>query len=152
MKKFVIVALLLAFSIGAVVALVIRMGEQKSGRLINFQKTAQTGNPQNTRYDKEILESTPAIDTLQNSLTLTIIHPQDNQVVKSGSVLIQGKTAPLVDVIINEHELVSDAKGDFSQEYVLDEGENYISIVSYDSLGNVAEQELTVISEVLEYE
>jgi hypothetical protein len=45
---------------------------------------------------------------------------------------------------VNDQELTSNADGSFSTTVLLDEGENYISVVAYDEVGNSAERELLV--------
>lgn len=81
---------------------------------------------------------------LSPNLSLEIEAPQDKAVVKSNTILIKGKTAPLADVFINEKETKSDSQGNFSFNYSLDEGENELIIAANDNNGNYAEKVLTV--------
>ena len=44
--------------------------------------------------------------------------------------------------IVNETDVNPNRDGSFSMKVMLDEGENYISIVAYDDVGNSSEREI----------
>lgn len=80
-------------------------------------------------------------------LNLEIIAPKNNITVSNSSLTIKGKTAPMVDVFVNEVETKADAQGNFSAKLVLDEGENIIVIFANDAEGNSVESELSITYE-----
>jgi hypothetical protein len=95
---------------------------------------------------EEVSSSNSVID---NTIPLEITSLQNNTTVSEGLISLSGKTAPFADVIINDIEIKADPTGLFSQSIQLDEGENYISIVSYTDTG-AAEKEIEVTWETNE--
>ena len=79
-----------------------------------------------------------------NALTLEVTAPKDQATVTTAQVTVKGKTAPLAEVAVNDQDLKADSKGNFTVTVLLDEGENYISVIANDADGNYAEKELTV--------
>lgn len=77
-------------------------------------------------------------------IDLIISTPESGITVNSSSVMVRGTTGKHVNVVINDQDLVSNTDGTFTATVLLDEGENYISIVAYDDLGNSAEREIMV--------
>lgn len=73
------------------------------------------------------------------SLTLNLSSPDDNVLVFSPNLLIQGKTLENALVLIssNSDRMISaNNKGDFSFTWNLDEGVNNLTIVAFDTAGN----------------
>lgn len=77
-------------------------------------------------------------------INLIISAPESGTTVDSSSVVVRGTTGKHVNVAINDQDLVSNTDGTFTATVLLDEGDNYISIVAYDDLGNSAEREIMV--------
>lgn len=77
-------------------------------------------------------------------ISLSISSPTNGSSVSSSGVTVNGKTAPLAEVMINDKEIKADSKGNFSTTISLDEGENIITVVANDADGNSAEKEITV--------
>ena len=88
---------------------------------------------------------TPTIAAaLSSQINLLISSPISGAEVDSTSISVMGTTGKNVNVIVNEQEITSNTDGTFKATVLLDEGENYISIVAYDELGNSAEREIMV--------
>ncbi len=84
-----------------------------------------------------------------NTFSLNITSPANNSTVKVPYVRVVGKTTPRADVFVNGMEAFADAKGNFSVNTALDEGENMIYVAANDTNGNSAEQELIVTYEII---
>lgn len=98
------------------------------------------------RENKQILTSASSSLTEENKggFYLEIISPKDKEISNTSNLVIKGKTIPFAQVFINDKETKADNKGNFSLNYLLDEGENEIIIVANDDLGNYAEKNLKV--------
>lgn len=74
------------------------------------------------------------------SFILNLDQPSDDSLIFSSSLLLSGKTAPNLEVLIsiNEEHLMIEAKpdGTFSQTLTLDEGVNNITVTSFDQTGD----------------
>ena len=101
-----------------------------------------TGIPQVSNTLQSVTPTTTAV--LSSQINLLISSPISGAEVDSTSISVMGTTGKNVNVIVNEQELISNADGTFKTTVLLDEGENYISIVAYDELGNSAEREIMV--------
>lgn len=98
--------------------------------------------PVQPKTEKTVTE-TPAV----NQIKLVVLTPKDKAVVKTSSVKVTGQTVPSIDVAINELNIKSDTKGNFSANLTLSEGDNPIIVSAFDAEGNSSEQEITVIYE-----
>ena len=82
------------------------------------------------------------------SLTLALSSPDDNLLVFSPDLLIQGKTLPNSSVLIStemqDQVIKATASGDFSQTWSLDEGVTNFTVVSFDDHGNSKTENRTV--------
>ncbi len=87
---------------------------------------------------------TASVQTFEEGLALTISQPQDKEILTTNQVTVKGKTKANAEVFVNDTELKADASGNFSALLTLDEGENYITVVANDELGNFAEKEIMV--------
>ncbi len=78
------------------------------------------------------------------SFTLTLDQPADESLTFNPSILISGKTSPLLDVLIStdKNDQVIEAKpdGTFSLTLNLDEGVNNIKVVVFDPTGDFREE------------
>ena len=102
-----------------------------------------------TQVSNKEVKDTPLptlIPTIQvvSEINLTISSPDSGITVSTNTVSIQGSTESLASVVINDVEVIANTDGSFKTILTLDEGENYISIVAYNDLGNVAEREIMV--------
>lgn len=82
------------------------------------------------------------------SLTLNLNNPDDNLLVNSPNLLIQGKTLPSIVVILSQDNkdsiLQSSNLGDFSTTITLTEGINLFSVAVFDDKGNLKQESRTV--------
>lgn len=82
------------------------------------------------------------------SLTLNISSPDQNSLVFSEDLLVQGKTSSnaVVFLSLNDNDLVleTNSKGDFSQTIKLQKGANQIYISAADSAGNTKGETRTI--------
>ncbi len=88
------------------------------------------------------------VTTLPKSLLLDLDQPDDNTLFFQVTILVSGKTGPLREVLIStdSKDLVIKSKkdGSFSTEINLDEGENVVTAVVFDSDGDSRAAERTV--------
>ncbi len=84
-----------------------------------------------------------------NEINLTISTPQSGISVDSDTIVVAGSTEPGSSVIVNDKEMIASKNGGFSVTIPLDEGENYISVVTYNEAGGVSQQELLVTRAVV---
>ncbi len=79
------------------------------------------------------------VTTKPRSLQLDLEQPEDDSLVFSDSIPVSGKTSPTTTVLIytdtNDIIIKSKPDGSFSTDLDLDEGENNITVVVFDSTG-----------------
>lgn len=82
------------------------------------------------------------------SLTLNLSSPDDNSLVFSEDLLIQGKASPKTVVILStntqDYLLEPNKQGDFSITVKLQEGLNLLSVNAFDNLGNNKSENKTI--------
>lgn len=78
---------------------------------------------------------------------LEITSPKENDVVSSSLLSIKGRTVANAEIFVNDKEAKANKNGDFSINITLEEGENILTIIMNDSLGNYIEKELIVTLE-----
>jgi cytoskeletal protein RodZ len=66
---------------------------------------------------------------------IELTSPSDNQIVKSDTISVSGKTDPGATLTINNKEVSIEEGGTFQVEFLLSEGANYIEVVSTSKLG-----------------
>jgi len=108
----------------------------------------------NTALNEEKTTLIPTINTPQNTsspqvvndsqINLIISSPVSGVTIDAATVAIIGSTEPNASIVINDAEVTANKDGSFKTSITLDEGENYISIVAYNELGNVAEREIII--------
>lgn len=167
MKKIVILFILFALSLVFAVFLVVNENQKRSSATLLYNGNTEKENKINTEFFEGKMPSAtplptgkseptlkptevPAKISMQVPLFLTISSPSNSQTVSNTSILVKGMTTPQTSVMVNEFELTADAQGAFSKSLSLDEGENYINIVAYNSEGEVVEKELIITREVQE--
>jgi hypothetical protein len=118
---------------------------QKNNPAIN--KLLGSKNGEKTKSDEIVIQPTNNIKkTIGQSekIFLQVDEPKNNITVNNPIVNISGKTTSNAYIFINEQELKADGNGSFSSATTLEEGENYILIVSSDELGNSVEKDILV--------
>lgn len=81
-------------------------------------------------------------------INLLISSPVSGVTVDSSSISVSGTTGSNINVVVNNQDLISNADGTFKTSVLLDEGENYISIVAYNDSGEVTEREILILRTV----
>lgn len=135
MKKTIIISLILSVIL---LVFVFKSGSNKSPQ----QSTSQAD------VNETVINTLKtAIDTSSSSksLDLVINEPISGTELQKSSIIIKGQVNPKAHVIVNETDVTLRVNGEFVQQVILDEGENYISIVAYDDEGNATERELLII-------
>lgn len=88
------------------------------------------------------------VTTLPKSLRLDLDEPADNSLVFQSSILVSGKTGASKDVLIStetqDQVIQSKSDGNFSSEINLDQGENVVVVVVFDTNGESRLVERTV--------
>lgn len=103
----------------------------------------------NIQYQKpkELFVNGP-VTTTPKSLILNLDQPDENALTFQSSVVVSGQTMPSVDILIStdtdDKVIKSKPDGSFSTVLNLDEGENRISVIVFDSTGDSREQDRTV--------
>lgn len=83
-----------------------------------------------------------------SSPSLTIKNPQDEDIATQSSILVSGSAKPGSTVVIStnlDDFVLTVQDGNFSQNVNLEEGENILTVTSYDSDKNKLTAEKTVI-------
>ena len=115
---------------------------QKHNPAINKLLISKSG--ETTKSDKTMIEQTNSTVGKLENIFLQVDEPKNNITVNNPIVNISGKTIPNAYIFINEQELRADINGGFVSATTLDEGENFILIVTSDDLGNSIEKDILV--------
>lgn len=125
MKKEVLIAIIIGFAIGLVIAFGIWMAN-KSLKQITPEK--ETSSPQ-------INQTTPT----PPARTLTIDNPTEDFISNQEKITVSGKATPEASVVIifqeGEKIITADSEGVFSAEITLMGGANEIKISAFDTEG-----------------
>lgn len=113
----------------------------KNNILLNQKKIPLNIKRGNDLYQ---LSSNLNKENLENAIFLEINSPKDKEIFYDPVLIIKGKTIPLADIFINDKETKADKEGNFIFNYLLDEGENDLIIITNDDNGNFMEKNLTV--------
>lgn len=100
--------------------------------------------PTDSAQGTNIAPTSPPQVITTNTINLIVTSPISGTTTDSATYEVAGSAKPNVYIVINEQELVTGSDGGFTATISLDEGDNYISIVAYDDLGNIAEREILV--------
>jgi len=132
--------ILYAIIAGALFGLVIAFGIWKADSSIKPQSAEDTQTPQ------EESKNTPSAE---NEEGITLIKPEENQVVTSEELTISGITNSQNYIIISTEDkdyfLSTDKKGAFEQDVKLISGINKITITSIDTEGKIYKKELPIV-------
>lgn len=137
MKRDIIVAVIIGFFIGAVVAIMI----------VNLPAFLKKG-PSITR-PLEPSESTGSSEPIPlGSNVLEIKEPQDGTISQDAQVNLTGKTQKgrlmIIETENEQFSLAAEEDGTFTQKIELHEGGNSITVSSYDEKGNLDTKTITV--------
>lgn len=102
-----------------------------------FMNKVKTGE----KVDIVSISRETAMDT---KFFLAVVSPKDGDILAASSVLVEGKTTPRAEIFVNDTEGLADSAGNFSVKIGLEEGENNITIMANDEVGNYAEKEIAV--------
>ena len=137
MKKEILIAILIGFVLGLVITFGIWTANKslKEGTTVN--QTQET-----------ISNTTPTL-TQEQAMPLTIISPEDNNLLNQEKVQIVGKTFPQATVATvypdGEKIIEADENGDFTLDITLVGGGNEINISVFDNQGNEAQKTLNLV-------
>jgi len=137
MKKEILIAILIGFVLGLVITFGIWTANKslKEGTTVN--QTQET-----------ISNTTPTL-TQEQAMPLTIISPEDNNLLNQEKVQIVGKTFPQATVAAvypdGEKIIEADENGDFTLDITLVGGGNEINISVFDNQGNEAQKTLNLV-------
>lgn len=139
MRKELFVAIVLGFGIGLVVVFGIitaRSALRKHNAVTNNGTTSSTISP------------TPSVIAAATN-ALTIMDPQDGEVVMTDKVTLRGKTSPGANIVISTEKTdvltAADDSGSFSSDVSLLSGANDIQVVSFNTSGDRSDTQLTVV-------
>jgi ABC-type lipoprotein release transport system permease subunit len=108
------------------------------------QVTVENEFSTSTNSPRVITGASPEEKQAAQEYFFTIISPVTHSTVNTKTVTVSGKTVPNADVYVNEIDAKANAQGDFSVNYQLEEGINYLVVGGNDTYGNYQEQELVV--------
>lgn len=143
-EKYLLLGLSL-ISVGLLVAIVYvwsnALGKSATSKPGDFLKTEQLNPPVET--------ASPAAQVSEAKVPLTIISPQNQDVVSSKTLVVSGQTLANANLTMTggKEDLISqaDENGEFSEEATLEEGDNTISITVFDEMGQQTSQTVLVI-------
>jgi len=136
MKKEVLIAIVIGFGLGLVIA----FGIWSANKALK-QPVSETAPEQ------QVLPSpTP---TLSIELFLIVNSPEDNTISEKETIIVSGQTITdtIVVLLYNQGEkiLETDENGEFNTEIPLAGGVNEIKVAAYDQDGNQVEKILSVV-------
>lgn len=146
MRREVILAIAIGFSIGLLIAAGLLLGRKTIRQGIRLfprkEKVAVSPTP------AEITEPSPLISPIA-PITLTILSPEDESIISEDKVTLEGKTESeaIISVIYEEGEALGEANenGDFEFEIPLIGGANEITVTAYSLDGEETTEIITVV-------
>lgn len=121
-----------------------RMAKQ-GGAASTEQTPTASGQPATSGFAGTTSQSVlPSPVPTVAQITLAITSPANGSTVTNPNLVLQGVTLPKADVFVNDSEVMADAKGNFTIQVALDEGDNTIVVTANDANGSYAEKEMTV--------
>lgn len=140
MRKEVIFAIILGFSLG----LIITLGIWQANKAIKDQQTQ-------TAVDQSALPTQGEGTTTNKAVpfSLTIVKPEDESLSSAATTQVSGTTEPGAQVVVigekSEEILEADENGVFSTELGLVSGTNEINITAYSNTGDEATKTILVV-------
>lgn len=139
MKKEILIAIVIGFILGLVITFGIWIANKSL-------KESNTSQPQETVENNN---NTPTPAQTQGKMQLTIISPEDNNLVNQEKVQIVGKTSPSAEVAAaypdGEKIIEADENGDFTIDITLVGGGNEITISAFDNQNNEISKTLNLV-------
>ena len=83
--------------------------------------------------------------SINKTPSLTVFEPQDQQMVKSSAVTVQGKTDPGMSLTINDQDVFVSAQGDFKTEIGMNNGPKQLVFLVKNKFDKSASKTITVI-------
>lgn len=105
---------------------------------------SQTTIKESIKSDAIVEKNPSLVEPINEGVSLTVTSPVNNSQVTATPIIVKGKTIPNTDVFINEKDVRADSQGYFSTPLNIEEGQNYIMIMTNDEAGNYAEHEIVV--------
>lgn len=144
MIKIVLVTLMLGVTLVAVIGIAFISSQERVGEM---------------RTDRVVIEPTavpspdPNLMNRGNSdekIALVVDSPVDGSEITGTTVIVRGMTVPGAEVAVNDKDIKADNNGMFSVTLDIEEGENIISVIANNELGEMAERQIvvTVVSPV----
>lgn len=141
MRKEVIVAIVLGFTLG----LVITFGIWSANNALTQQKKLarqETATP-------EMTTATPTATVNSSAFSLTIVKPENESISNTDKVTLSGTTSPNTKVAImwetGEQILQADKNGDFDTDISLVNGINEIIVTAYSNLGEEINKTVNIV-------
>jgi hypothetical protein len=131
MKKISIIIFVILLLVAGV-WLVFYMRRVREGNTVSTIQTPEAGN---------VVQS-PLPTVAQIPLTITSPASGSSSIIPT--VIIKGVTSPTAEVFINDAQVTADARGNFTVQVTLDEGENTLVVTANDANGNYSEQDLII--------
>lgn len=147
MRREVILAIAIGFSIGLLIAAGVLLGRKtiRQGIKLFPRKEEVTVSP----TPAEITNLSPSPISSISPIPLTITFPEDESIVDKDKINLEGKTEPeaIISVIYEEGEALGEAdeNGEFSFEISLISGANEITVTAYSLEGEEASKTITVV-------
>lgn len=147
MRREVILAIAIGFSIGLLIAAGVLLGRKniRQGIKLFPRKEEVTVSP----TPAEITNLSPSPISSISPIPLTITFPEDESIVDKDKINLEGKTEPeaIISVIYEEGEALGEAdeNGEFSFEISLISGANEITVTAYSLEGQEASKTITVV-------
>lgn len=125
----------------------IEVKNKEAKKVVN--NTADSNEKKDITIQSNVLPVTPqpsASVSPQNDsqINLIITFPISGTEINTSEVNVSGSTEPGASVSVNDKEVIAGKDGSFKTTIAIDEGDNYISVVAYNDLGNVAEREIVI--------
>jgi len=141
MKKEVLLAIIIGFTLG----LVITFGIWQANKALKQAVPEQTLPTSQVQEE----EKTPSPTLPPSQISLTITSPEDNSIINKEKIDISGKTSSKATVVITYEEgekiIEADENGNFASEITLVGGANEITVSAYDQDGNETTKTLNLV-------
>lgn len=130
MRKEVFLAIIFGFGLG----LVITFGAWSANKALKIQQEKQTSNT--VAFNEPTSEKIPE----SSALTLTVLKPENESIIKTEKTVVSGSTLPNLTVVIlwEKSEIITkaDNEGNFDIEITLIPGINEITVKAFSENGD----------------
>jgi predicted DNA repair protein MutK len=143
MKKIIPFLLFLLLFIGSIYV-VFQFKNKDAKKITNSISQKEEKKVPTPTVKSTNLSSSSSTIQKDDQINLIISAPVSGETVDTKTVTVAGSTEAGATIVVNDSEITAGKDGSFKSVVSLDEGENYISIVAYNDLGNVAEREILI--------